>query len=60
MSMDLTFLSDSYMQQILHQLRNVRDQEMQKKGGFRFEDILSSNEDASGVVSSKNNSPGTV
>lgn len=60
MSMDLTFLSDSYMQQILHQLKNVRDQEMQKKGGFRFEDILSSKEDASGVVSSKNNIPGTV
>lgn len=53
MSMDLTFLSDSYTQQILHQLRNVRDQEMRKKGGFRFEDILSSKENTSGTVSAE-------
>ena len=53
MSMDLTFLSDSYTQQILHQLRNVREQELQKREGFRFGDILSSKENTSGAVSAE-------
>lgn len=53
MNMDLTFLTDSYTQQILQQLRNVREQEEKKRGGFRFDDILSAKESASEVVSAK-------
>lgn len=53
MNMDLTFLTDSYTQQILQQLRNVREQEEKKRGGFRFDDILSARESASEVVSAK-------
>lgn len=47
MSMDLTFLSDSYTRQILHQLENIERQDVQRRGAFRFDDILSSKENSS-------------
>ena len=49
--MDLTFLTDSYLQQILQQLRNAKEQEMQKKNDFRFDRVLSAKENASGALS---------
>ena len=51
MSMDLTFLSDSYTQQILHQLRSARYEKQQKKTDFGS--ILSSKDDAAKTVSPK-------
>lgn len=47
--MDLTFLTDSYLQQ----LRNAKEQEMQKKNDFRFDRVLSAKENASGSLSAK-------
>ena len=52
-NMDLTFLTDSYLQQILQQLGNAKEQEMQKKNDFRFDRVLSAKENASGALSAK-------
>ena len=51
--MDLTFLTDSYLLQILQQLRNAKEQDMQKKNDFRFDRVLSAKENASGALSAK-------
>ena len=49
MSTDLTFLSDSYTRQILHQLRTATEQKAQKKKDFGS--ILSSKDPAASVSS---------
>ena len=51
MSTDLTFLSNSYIQQILHQLRTATEQKAQKKKDFGS--ILSSKDTSSSVSSPK-------
>ena len=47
MSMDLTFLSDSYTKQILHQLRSAQYEKQRKKTDFGS--ILSSKDDTAAV-----------
>ncbi len=47
MSMDMTFLSDSYTQQILHQLRSAEWKKASENSNSAFGSILSSKDSAS-------------